>query len=313
MAEMRAVSHDGGKPVTFGLGPLREFDPGTVEVEPLEPVDSRFGRFGGRCLVLRHVLSPEECGYLIQEMSGDMVEVSYGRTDYRRNDRCIVESTELAEVLWRRVRPAVERLVVCVDPSDAARQRLLAEEEGGDCPAELRVGYGSEGVWRPAGLNECLRFCRYNPGGFFRAHCDGVFRRSEDEMSLFTCMFYLDGAMEGGATRFLHLDGEQRLGPAPDDEVLASVAPEPGLCLLFFQPGLLHEGEDLRAGVKHILRTDVMYCRDPATKPLLSPQQAEALDLVQQAEVAERAKECDKAMRLYRRAFKLDPRLERMY
>merc|ERR550537_1803057 len=156
-----------------------------------------------------------------------------------------------------------------------------------------------------------MRFCRYNPGGFFRAHCDGRFQRSDDEMSLFTCMFYLDGAMEGGSTRFLRINTELNdqnyLKPAQESDVLASIRPEAGLCLLFFQPGLLHEGEELRAGVKHILRTEVMFRRQVGTAPERSPQEEEAWRLVQRAQALEAAGDCDEACQLYRRAFKMDP------
>lgn len=136
-------------------------------------------------------------------------------------------------------------------------------------------------------------------------------------MSLFTCMFYLDGGLEGGATRFLKFDSalnqETSLLPAPEDQIVATVQPEPGLCLLFFQPGLLHEGEDLKHGVKHILRTDVMFRREPGTGPQRTQQEQEAWSLAKQAEVAEAAGECDRACQLYRRAFKLDPKLERAF
>uniref|UniRef100_A0A7S1WTW0 Fe2OG dioxygenase domain-containing protein n=1 Tax=Alexandrium catenella TaxID=2925 RepID=A0A7S1WTW0_ALECA len=269
-------------------------------------------------MLLRNVLTPEECSYLIRQMSDEMEPVKY-RHDYRRNDRAIFESRELAELLWRRVEPSARSLIVHSD-MEGTRQKLLpdgAPHDGlaaqGDCPEELRLGYGQEGVWHPVGLNECLRFCRYAPGGFFRAHCDASFQRSEDEQSLFTCMFYLDGSMEGGATRFLHLDAAVRhLEAAPEDQVLASVEPRAGQCLLFFQQGLLHEGAELLAGEKHILRTEVMFRRDPATKPQLLPHQAEALRLLRQAQAAEEAGRCEEAVGLYRRAFKLDPRTERM-
>merc|ERR1711879_257608 len=97
---------------------------------------------------------------------------------------------------------------------------------------------------------------------------------------------------------------------APEDIVLASIPPAAGQCLLFFQPGLLHEGEDLLDGIKHILRTDVMYRRDPTTKPALNKEQQEGLDLVRQAEAATDAGDFDGACRLFRRAFKLYPELE---
>jgi len=316
------VKYDDGLSLKFSLEPLSQFEPEQVSISPLEPVDSTFGRFGGRCLVLRNVLSPSECEYLISEMSthGSLEPVQY-RHDYRQNDRCVFDSKELANVLWHRVHHVASTLSILADHADPGQQRLLnpegstAENEG-DCPEELRVGHGNAGVWKPVGLNECLRFCRYNPGGFFRPHCDACFKRSEEEMSLFTCMFYLDGGFGGGATRFLNINGhltrENYLKLAADDQVLASVAPEPGMCLLFFQPGLLHEGEDVAQGSKHILRTDVMFRREPGTGPQRTPQEEEAWKLVQEAQAAEAAHECDRACQLYRRAFKLDPKLERM-
>lgn len=315
-APIPAKSHSGGLKIEFNLRRFQAFDPSTVRVEPVEAVDSRYRMFGGRCLLLRNVLTAEECKYLIQEMSRDMAPVRYHH-DYRSNDRCIFDSSELAELLYHRVQPVAAQLAVSVEEYPT-KQRLLAEEPGSDCPEELHVGYGKEGVWHATGLNPCLRFCKYNAGGFFRKHCDAMYARSEEERSLFTCMFYLNGDFEGGATRFLHI--EDRSGCmgdqyklAPDDQVLASVAPETGSCILFFQPGLMHEGEDLYAGEKYILRTDVIFERDPATKPCRTPQQIEAARLVQEASAAEERKECDLACSLYRRAFKLDPKLERLF
>jgi hypothetical protein len=43
-----------------------------------------------------------------------------------------------------------------------------------------------------------------------------------------------------------------------------SLQPETGACLVFRQPPgacLLHDGEEVRAGIKYLLRTDVMYRR----------------------------------------------------
>eukprot|EP00928_Gymnodinium_smaydae_P012919 TRINITY_DN14718_c0_g1_i2.p1 TRINITY_DN14718_c0_g1~~TRINITY_DN14718_c0_g1_i2.p1 ORF type:complete len:348 (-),score=69.55 TRINITY_DN14718_c0_g1_i2:138-1094(-) len=311
-------------PVGFSLERFADFDAGRVTIEPVEPVDSLYGRFGGRCVVLRNILTPEECTHIIQELSVDMQQVRY-REDYRQNDRSVFSSAALADILWSRVQPFMQNVSLQVDAEDPAKQRLLdaarpaseARQDADACPDELRVGYGSEGVWQPIGLNECLRFCRYNAGGFFRPHCDAQFKRSEDEQSFFTCMFYLDGGFEGGSTRFMKLDSvlsqDTYLKVARDEQVLATVDPEPGICILFFQPGLLHEGTDLAAGSKHILRTDVLFRRDPSTKAQRTPAQVEALALVKKAQELEANNECDAAWPLYRRAFKLDPKLERMF
>jgi len=310
------ISHLGGKKVDFDLARFESFDDSTMRVEPVEPLDSKYKKFGGRCIAIHHALTQEECDYLIRKMDKDMEPVRY-RRDYRSNDRSVFDSPKLAELLWKRIQPIAAELALVSD-QDPSKQKLKSEEFS-HCPDELRMGYGKEGVWHPVGLNECLRFCKYNPGDFFRKHCDACFIRSEDEQSWFTTMFYLNGNFEGGATRFLDIDGPSstchasQLNAAKDDEVLASVAPEPGLCLLFFQPGLLHEGEDLHSGLKYILRTDMMFQRDPSTKRALNANQIEALALAKQAEAAESRGEVDLACNLYRRAFKLDPELERMY
>ena len=60
-------------------------------------------------------------------------------------------------------------------------------------------------------------------------------------------MLYLDDACDGGATRFLDpnmpVSPEYIQRPAEEACVLATVRPEAGACLLFFQPGLLHEAK----------------------------------------------------------------------
>merc|ERR1712070_256039 len=104
--------------------------------------------------------------------------------------------------MGKRVQPFCEGLSLVAE-DDRSKQHLLCEEPG-ERPDELQLGPGKEGVWHATGLNETLRFCKYKPGDFFRKHCDACFTKSEDEMSFFTCMFYLNGGFQGGATRFVN-------------------------------------------------------------------------------------------------------------
>jgi hypothetical protein len=92
------------------------------------------------------------------------------------------------------------------------------------------------------GLNERFRFYRYTPGQRFSWHADAPFARENGELSLLTFMIYLNDGYEGGATRF-----ESTL-----------VAGKLGMALLF-EHGLIHEGAEVTAGVKYVLRSDVMY------------------------------------------------------
>ena len=105
--------------------------------------------------------------------------------------------------------------------------------------------------WSAVGLNERFRFYRYTPGQFFAWHRDGSFRRNEREQSLVTLMIYLDEGFEGGSTDF----------DVPQREATIRVVPERGAVLLF-RHGLRHQGASVVRGVKHVLRTDVMYQRD---------------------------------------------------
>jgi len=226
-------------------------------------------------------------GYLREELATCMQPVKY-RHEYRRTDRSIFESRELASLLYSRIEGIVKRIVVCVT-EDARLQHTegdtIAEDDA--CPSELRVGYGSEGVWRPIGLNEQLRFERYEAGGYFREHCDSCYQRSEDERSLMTCMFHLEGDLDGGREKFLDIERdvpyEEQVQPAPADAVVATVEPEPGMCLLFFQPGFLHQGEELKSGTKHVVRTDVMFRVEAGTRPKRTPEQIEGYALFRKA------------------------------
>lgn len=100
----------------------------------------------------------------------------------------------------------------------------------------------------PVGLNERFRCYRYGPGQQFAPHYDGSFQRDATEESLLTFMIYLNDACEGGATNFYSFSKD------------ISVVPAAGRALVF-QHRLLHEGATVDAGVKYVLRSDVMYRR----------------------------------------------------
>jgi predicted 2-oxoglutarate/Fe(II)-dependent dioxygenase YbiX len=106
----------------------------------------------------------------------------------------------------------------------------------------LTISHRRGGLWRPVGLNERLRFYRYTPGQVFRWHRDGAFVRNRHEHSQLTFMVYLDDDCDGGATEF-------------EDGV---VTPRRGMALVFTH-GLLHQGAVVTRGVKHVLRSDVMF------------------------------------------------------
>lgn len=102
---------------------------------------------------------------------------------------------------------------------------------------------GPRRTLRVHGLFAPLRVYRYEPGHHFGLHSDQSYTRDEAR-SLLTLLLYLDDDLDGGETEF------------PEQAVV--IAPRAGHAL-WFQHALLHAGKPVTRGVKHVLRTDVLY------------------------------------------------------
>lgn len=134
----------------------------------------------------------------------------------RNSKRCIVDSHDKAAMLWSKIKDFIP-------------------QEFRDLPV--------------VGLNERLRFLRYDGGEYFKPHYDGTYTRKDlSEKSQITVQLYLNEGFEGGETTFL--------SPTQDDKV--AVVPKIGKVLIF-QHQLFHEGSLLKSGRKYSMRTDVMY------------------------------------------------------
>ena len=138
--------------------------------------------------------------------------------DWRNNTRVVLDDTERASWLWQRARDFIPQVI---DDSIAV------------------------------GVNERLRFYRYDPGQKFDWHTDGFFRRDSGDRSRLTFMVYLNGGFTGGETSFSDNAPTPRFADF-------SVTPDTGLAL-FFKHMLLHKGQPVTEGRKYVLRTDVMY------------------------------------------------------
>ena len=140
--------------------------------------------------------------------------------DWRNNTRVTLDDNDCASWLWQH---AKEFIPQTIDDSTAV------------------------------GVNERLRFYRYDPGQQFDWHTDGFFRRENGDQSRLTFMIYLNGGFTGGETSF----SDDAMRPRFKD---FSITPKTGLAL-FFAHRLLHKGEQVTEGRKYVLRTDVMYSR----------------------------------------------------
>lgn len=176
-----------------------------------------------------HFLSPEECekyirisedfGYedaLVTSPNGPV-----SRPGLRNNQRVMFKNEEMAAWLWERARDVV--------------------------PHEFD---GRAAI----GVNELLRFYRYDPGQEFNWHQDFAYERDNGEESFLTFMIYLNGNVEGGETSF-----EDSYSDESFDEF--KITPKQGMAL-FFEHAVHHKGEPVTQGRKYVLRTDVMYAAE---------------------------------------------------
>lgn len=176
-----------------------------------------------RGFVLDGVLDAGACTRLVAEATaqGFAATAADYPPSYRDNDRLVRDDPRLAAWLFDRVR--------------ARLPAHFTDRSGGE--HEL------------VGLNERFRFCRYQGGQSFRIHRDGAHAPSADVRSRLTLQIYLDDGFVGGHTRFY----ASRHGAC-----LAAVQPVAGSAIVFGHD-LWHDGEPVTAGVKHVLRTDVLY------------------------------------------------------
>merc|ERR1712154_138579 len=159
----------------------------------------------------------------------------------------------------------------------------------------------------------------YPGSGHFGPHRDACRYFDEHHRSLITINGYLTDRPTGfgGATRFVKdsIDlklNEDGLFTTREEDVLHRVeADKSGKAVVFFHD-LMHDGEPLKEGSapKWIFHAQVIFERDPETAPRFTREQREAREILKLAETAETEGNVSEAIRLYRRAYKLDSSLD---
>jgi hypothetical protein len=202
---------------------LRDYlDKNSIKKTKLNPPDSESGQLA---FTLENVLTAEECEQLIDGSerigyASALTNIGLNQeildTDYRKSSRFMIDDKEFVLKLWSRI---------CDQIPDTFKS------------------------YKVCGLNERLRFLRYDSGDYFKPHCDGCYSRPDgSELSLITIQIYLNEGFSGGETTFLSESTDDRL----------EVVPKTGMILAFDQ-SLYHSGSELIDGRKYTIRTDVMF------------------------------------------------------
>ncbi|KAF4629587.1 hypothetical protein G7Y89_g8563 [Cudoniella acicularis] len=194
--------------------------------------------------------------------------------DYRNSDRIIWDNRDMVHRIWLRIQQA-EGMKEYFSALEGKKYMSVIESGG--------VKRGERWVITEQGPNERMRFLKYGAGQFFRRHCDGMYETPDgSERSYYTMHLYLNDSaqalgepidldaadptiasknpavdprtelLRGGATTFHANYSDER----------TDVDPKIGRVLIFQQKGLLHSGDDVTAGIKYTMRSDLMYTID---------------------------------------------------
>lgn len=223
-------------------------------------------------LIIDNFYTPEECAALLAEATSHgtwetaKVNTGYGTqtlaTDVRNSKRILYHDSKHAAELFERVKPFLEQFGV--DELKKGQTNHSAVHDN-DWRKHL-IRDGAKG-WKATGLNDLLRFLKYQPGQYFRPHFDGTYETPDGKQrSFFTFHLYLGGTTSSGATRFW---GTTRYGDMSSDFI--DVEPKEGRVLIFQHKGLLHEGQELKDGEKFTMRTDIMFERVEASFEEINP------------------------------------------
>lgn len=226
---------------------------------------------GAYAVVLENVLSPSECTRLLALAEQSAVEGEDGKVwkqalvnvggnnemladDYRKSERIIWDQQDLVNRIVKR----------CMDADGGSVGRDLENIE------QSNQLLGPRGAryqrWKFTRGNERMRFLRYEKGMFFQRHCDGSYESPENteegkpyERTHYTLHLYLNGdGVEGGETTFW---GPQFGAAQQSEQKRVDVKAMMGRVLIFQHQGLIHSGEEVQAGVKFTMRTDLLYKR----------------------------------------------------
>ena len=181
--------------------------------------------------IIDNFLTSEKCKELIdlsESIGYQEADISYTsgakmNKDYRDNYRCLVRDENLRLYLENLIKPYAPENLNYIEQGGVVKKLPLIKLSGN------------------------FRFYKYLPGQKFKKHRDSN-NLEEGGVSLITILIYLNDAEEGGETSVYD--------STLSDKIL--VRAETGKMLLF-DHSIAHTGEELKSGIKYVLRTDLIY------------------------------------------------------
>lgn len=279
----QAVAHANGKMELSEVDLMRYLrDEARVERAQREADEDARLNAPKRAVVIDGFLSDAECDALMFRVDGEkllsssksatlqhmLANSNFERDSAQWSDECESSQAKLSFArdvsarLWTRLL----ELEGAGEDARALLQELRTAPEWSARDYHVRhAAEGREVEMRLVAMSDYIRFMRYSAAesptahGDFgtdprNAHHDGRNKRANGN-SFLTALLYLnsegegEGMLHGGGTLFLDTEGEP----------LARVSPRKG-SLLLFDHHLYHRGEAVAAGIKNVLRSDLLYC-----------------------------------------------------
>lgn len=181
--------------------------------------------------IIDNFLPVEKCKELVElsEKLGYVeADISYpegGRMNkqYRDNSRVLLRDEQLRQYLEDLIKPHILPTVNYIEQGGTVKELPFIKLSGN------------------------FRFYKYIPGQKFKKHRDGN-QLEEGGVSLVTILIYLNDAEEGGETGVYDYT-------LPDKLLVKAQTGR----MLMFDHSVAHTGEELKSGVKYVLRTDLIY------------------------------------------------------
>ena len=222
----------------------------------------------GRIITSDNFLTQNECNRLIDDAENGGFKPSAlsggghgrtGREGARTSQFYVKDDVDFANILWKRVKSWVPSNLRDIKP----------------VPYMSSVTRGDE--YKAIGVNEHLRFYKYNVGQHILKHDDYRMSRyrydpNQDkyyyQMTFFTLLIYLNDEFQEGQTTFWTkyategVVGHCRfIRDLEFTEADLKITPKTGRALINDHM-VQHEGEAPKKGIKYIMRTDIVHERE---------------------------------------------------